>query len=607
MAMRTSLGSTGGAVIGGAAVAAVGVAAVVGYVFVLPSFQADDPAVSAPTEISAPATETVTAAPQDPVAAPIPTPEPPVFDVVRIDAKGAALIAGIAPAGARVKVLLDGIAVTNSTTGNDGRFVAIFDIVPSTEPRSLQLASISADETQLMSEQTVLIAPFGAAPTPTPSAALAAADAEPGVGTTDQAAVQAQTAPGAAPETPTETPTAAAPRSEPDPEPTEMAETAPEPAPTETPTQVQTHAQTETQTQPEAAPAVTETASVARAPALVIADADGVRPLQPATAPAAPTTDARANVIIDTISYDANGAVELAGRGTAEAFVRIYLNNAAIADVGINQAGIWATVLADIDPGIYTMRVDELDANGAVLSRFETPFKREDPDVLARFAQALNPAAPVEESPVEDAPAEDAPAADTQVADNGVEVAQGETAAADAGAGTDAATTELQVLDQEAGTGDGAPETPPAAPQVAALAAPDTAQDSPAPQAEPAPEPQPTPEAAQVVADAPTAPQTPDAAADTVQVASAETASNVVSVTEPAQPQIAAQADPVPTTPLASVVTVQPGFTLWQIARDRFGEGELYVQVFEANREQIKDPDRIFPGQVFALPEIEAK
>ena len=53
----------------------------------------------------------------------------------------------------------------------------------------------------------------------------------------------------------------------------------------------------------------------------------------------------------------------------------------------------------------------------------------------------------------------------------------------------------------------------------------------------------------------------------------------------------------------ASSVTVQAGATLWAIARDRYGEGLLYVQVFEANRDRIRDPDLIYPGQVFVLPD----
>ena len=50
-------------------------------------------------------------------------------------------------------------------------------------------------------------------------------------------------------------------------------------------------------------------------------------------------------------------------------------------------------------------------------------------------------------------------------------------------------------------------------------------------------------------------------------------------------------------------ITVQTGATLWAIARERYGEGILYVRVFEANRESIRDPDLIFPGQVFRLPD----
>ncbi|MCK8462622.1 LysM peptidoglycan-binding domain-containing protein [Aliiroseovarius sp. S1339] len=74
---------------------------------------------------------------------------------------------------------------------------------------------------------------------------------------------------------------------------------------------------------------------------------------------------------------------------------------------------------------------------------------------------------------------------------------------------------------------------------------------------------------------------------------------------EPAQ--LAAVANTQPTSPKVRVeaVTVQPGSTLWAIARDHLGEGPLYVRVFAANREQIRDPDLIYPGQVFAIPDAE--
>jgi nucleoid-associated protein YgaU len=53
----------------------------------------------------------------------------------------------------------------------------------------------------------------------------------------------------------------------------------------------------------------------------------------------------------------------------------------------------------------------------------------------------------------------------------------------------------------------------------------------------------------------------------------------------------------------ASAITVQPGYTLWAIARERYGSGFQYVRVYQANLDLIKDPDLIYPGQVFNLPE----
>jgi nucleoid-associated protein YgaU len=49
-------------------------------------------------------------------------------------------------------------------------------------------------------------------------------------------------------------------------------------------------------------------------------------------------------------------------------------------------------------------------------------------------------------------------------------------------------------------------------------------------------------------------------------------------------------------------VTVQPGHSLWRIARASYGRGTRYTVIYRANRDQIRDPTRIYPGQVFALP-----
>ena len=49
-------------------------------------------------------------------------------------------------------------------------------------------------------------------------------------------------------------------------------------------------------------------------------------------------------------------------------------------------------------------------------------------------------------------------------------------------------------------------------------------------------------------------------------------------------------------------VTIVRGNSLWRIARRTYGEGTMFTVIFEANREQIKDANMIYPGQVFNLP-----
>jgi nucleoid-associated protein YgaU len=49
-------------------------------------------------------------------------------------------------------------------------------------------------------------------------------------------------------------------------------------------------------------------------------------------------------------------------------------------------------------------------------------------------------------------------------------------------------------------------------------------------------------------------------------------------------------------------VIVQPGNSLWRLARRAYGTGFNYTVIYEANKDQIGDPDLIYPGQVFAVP-----
>jgi nucleoid-associated protein YgaU len=196
----------------------------------------------------------------------------------------------------------------------------------------------------------------------------------------------------------------------------------------------------------EAAPQPTAPQPVA--PRALLADAGGVTVLEPAPAPPG-QPDA---LVIDSISYDATGAVIVAGRGAAPGHVRAYLDQRESGTSAVGEGGRWQIALQDVAPGIYTLRIDALDTEGKVVARAETPFKRVAPEVLA---------------------------------------------------------------------------------------------------------------AAQAAAERPAAPG------------------------EPA----------------LVVVTVQKGNTLWGISRRNYGQGILYVKIFEANRDQIRNPDLIYPGQVFTVPE----
>jgi len=195
--------------------------------------------------------------------------------------------------------------------------------------------------------------------------------------------------------------------------------------------------------EPVAEPAVLET-TPASPPVVVQADADGLRVVQ--GAPELPNP----NVVLDAITYDPEGTLQLAGRATGTGEVQIYLDDQAVSTADVTEGRDWRIDLPDVDTGNYTLRIDEVDASGAVVSRLETPFRREE------------------------------------------------------------------------------------AASVAAAMAEDTAQDG-------------------------------------FEVA---------------------------------VRTVQPGSTLWAIAEETLGSGIFYVQVFEANSDLIRDPDLIYPGQIFRIPEI---
>lgn len=52
----------------------------------------------------------------------------------------------------------------------------------------------------------------------------------------------------------------------------------------------------------------------------------------------------------------------------------------------------------------------------------------------------------------------------------------------------------------------------------------------------------------------------------------------------------------------AKTYTVKPGDTLSAIAKEHLGSANAYMKIFELNKDQLSDPDKIKPGQVLRLP-----
>lgn len=54
--------------------------------------------------------------------------------------------------------------------------------------------------------------------------------------------------------------------------------------------------------------------------------------------------------------------------------------------------------------------------------------------------------------------------------------------------------------------------------------------------------------------------------------------------------------------PQSTFVTIEKGDTLSKIAKEQYGDANRWREIFEANREVIEDPDKIYPGQQIRVP-----
>lgn len=62
------------------------------------------------------------------------------------------------------------------------------------------------------------------------------------------------------------------------------------------------------------------------------------------------------------------------------------------------------------------------------------------------------------------------------------------------------------------------------------------------------------------------------------------------------------RAEPLDSFAEDAFIVVQPGNSLWRIARRTLGDGVRYTVIYQANQDQIRDPDLIYPGQIFEIP-----
>jgi hypothetical protein len=480
--------------------------------------------VPAEPQAAAPAPAAEPAPPAAPAAQPKSDPQRPAFDVVRVEPTGDAVIAGRASPRAAVQLRSDGRVVAQVNADESGQF-AILPPPFSAGGHRLQLAARSGGASEVLSDAIGIDVPGAAeavAPNPTP-----------------------------APQPSPQSPAPAKPAAAPAPKPVEAARSeAPAPKPVET-------ARSEAPTPPKAAPPP---------------EAPKAKPPEPAKVATLDATPAnRPPAVVSILSVEASGTGRFEAKGAAEpnAVVRLYLNNAYLADATVGSDGRWSlTVERGMTPGAYAIRADEIDrANGAVVARAEAPFNYPDRPA-AQVAAATPPAQVAAATP----PAQDqaAPSASNAAAP----------------------------APQPAATPQAAP-----APQAAEPIAKNEAPQTPTPPAAAATaSEQPKSDGTDLSAKTSTAPA-PKAGSEAVAnppPASTQTlaAESPVAAAEPAKPADSAH----PVIPDIRTAKVVRGDNLWNLSKHFYGDGPDYKIIYEANASQIRNPRLIYPNQIFVVP-----
>lgn len=253
---------------------------------------------------------------------------------------------------------------------------------------------------------------------------------------------------------------------------------------------------------------------------------------------------------IVSVDAEPGGRLYVTGAGKPGAEVRLYLNDTPIAPGKVGPDGrVTFTIGRGVAEGRYRVRLDEIDpANGRVVHRAEVPFTM--PQTVASAAQAPAPA-----------PRTGSPGAGSNGAGG-----TGPEASRKDSAGTASGLAASGKPDRDrTGMATG---TPPGTGRAA-----------------------PPPEAGHVA---------PGQTADTMGAVPPPAALPAGTGTDGSTGDIRSSAVFVPGIATARIIR---GDNLWQISKRTYGRGERYTVIYDANQAQIRDPDLIYPGQIFVLPQ----
>ena len=317
-------------------------------------------------------TPAATGVEQEPTTAEEPAVTPPSFDTVRITPDGWAVIAGRAEPGARVTVRSASIDLGWETADRRGEWTLVPYIAIPPGDHELWAIATLPDGTQVESEHVLVVS----VPDPDEDGGSVLAVLVPREGEGRSTVLQKPEA--------KDEPVDMASRDDaaPDETPADAPDTAETPDTADTPGMADAGDPSDTADEADTADAAdtagTETAAAAPE------TATGGTPDEDQVAAAEPSDAAdEGPIVLGSVDYDDKGDLTFTGKGEPETDLNVYIDDEHVATVETTEEGDWQVEPeADVEPGSYTLRVDQVDPAGVVLARIETPLVRARPELL---------------------------------------------------------------------------------------------------------------------------------------------------------------------------------------------------------------------------------